>query len=124
MVRKVKKIVEKGLARVTISSTLNNNIITIADINGNTLSWASSGTLGFKGSRKKTAFAAQLASQSAAEKGKESGIETVDIYLRGRGKGRESAIRALKNAGFNIRKIVDQTPIPHNGCRPPKRRRL
>lgn len=124
MAKKIKRLIEDGLGRVTVSSTLNNNIITIADGTGKTLSWASSGTLGFKGSRKKTAFAAQLATQSAAEKGKESGIQTVDIFLRGRGKGRESAIRALKNAGFNIRMIVDQTPIPHNGCRPPKRRRL
>lgn len=122
MAKKQKKFVSSGIA--IISSTLNNTIVTISDILGNTLCWASSGTCGFKGSRKKTAFAAQLASQNVSEKAKEMGMQKLEIIVRGRGKGRESAIRALKAAGFTILALEDQTPLPHNGCRPPKRRRL
>lgn len=122
MAKKQKRFVPSGIA--VISSTLNNTIVSVSDMLGNTLCWASSGTSGFKGSRKKTAFAAQLASQNVSEKAKEMGVQNLEIIVRGRGKGRESAIRALKAAGFTILALEDQTPLPHNGCRPPKRRRL
>ena len=122
MAKKQKKLVKSGIA--VISSSLNNTIITITDPLGNTLCWSSAGTSGFKGARKKTAFAAQLTGQKISEKAKEFGLEKLEILVRGRGKGRESAIRALKAGGFTFLNLQDQTPLPHNGCRPPKRRRL
>jgi small subunit ribosomal protein S11 len=120
--KKQKKVGNIGIAN--IKTTLNNTIITISDILGNTLCWSSSGTSGFKGARKKTPFAAQLAAKNVALKALEMGLEKVEIILKGRGGGRESSIRALKNAGLNILSIQDKTSLPHNGCRPPKKRRL
>ncbi len=120
--KKVKKNVQSGVAH--ISSTFNNTIVTITDVSGNVVSWASSGGVGFKGSRKSTPFAAQLAAESAAKKAQEHGMRTVQVQIKGPGAGRESAIRALQSAGFKITLIRDVTPVPHNGCRPPKRRRV
>ncbi len=120
--KREKRSVPRGIAHVL--STFNNTIITIADVAGNVLSWASAGSHGFRGSRKGTPFAAQVAAESAAKKAMEYGMKTVDVYVKGPGSGRESALRALQNAGFNITLIRDVTPIPHNGCRPPKRRRV
>lgn len=120
--RKERKIVPKGIAH--IQSTFNNTIVTITDPAGNTLCWSSAGTLGFKGSKKSTPFAAQMAADSAAKKAQEYGVRTVDVYVKGPGSGREAAIRALQAAGLEISLIKDVTPIPHNGCRPPKRRRV
>jgi small subunit ribosomal protein S11 len=120
--RKVKKLVSEGIAH--IHSTFNNTIVTITDPQGATLSWASAGTVGFKGSRKGTPFAAQLAAESAARKAQEYGMRSVHVYVKGPGAGRESALRSLQAAGFQIHVIRDVTPIPHNGCRPPKRRRV
>jgi small subunit ribosomal protein S11 len=120
--RKVKKAVSEGVAH--IHSTFNNTIVTITDPQGATLSWASAGTVGFKGSRKGTPFAAQLAAESAARKAQEYGMRSVHVYVKGPGAGRESALRSLQAAGFQIHLIRDVTPIPHNGCRPPKRRRV
>jgi small subunit ribosomal protein S11 len=120
--RKVKKVVSEGIAH--IHSTFNNTIVTITDTQGATLSWASAGTVGFKGSRKGTPFAAQQAADSAAKKAMDHGLRSVQIFVRGPGAGRESALRALQSAGINISLIKDVTPIPHNGCRPPKRRRV
>jgi small subunit ribosomal protein S11 len=120
--RKAKKVVSEGVAH--IHSTFNNTIVTITDPQGATLSWASAGTVGFKGSRKGTPFAAQLAAESAARKAQEYGMRTVQVYVKGPGAGRESALRSLQAAGFQIHLIRDVTPIPHNGCRPPKRRRV
>ena len=120
--RKVKKLVSEGI--VHIHSTFNNTIVTITDPQGATLSWASAGTVGFKGSRKGTPFAAQLAAESAARKAQEYGMRSVHVYVKGPGAGRESALRSLQAAGFQIHLIRDVTPIPHNGCRPPKRRRV
>jgi small subunit ribosomal protein S11 len=120
--RKVKKVVSEGVAH--IHSTFNNTIVTITDPQGATLSWASAGTVGFKGSRKGTPFAAQLAAENAARKAQEYGMRTVQVYVKGPGAGRESALRSLQAAGFQIHLIRDVTPIPHNGCRPPKRRRV
>ena len=120
--RKVKKLVSEGIAH--IHSTFNNTIVTITDPQGATLSWASAGTVGFKGSRKGTPFAAQLAAESAARKAQEYGMRSVHVYVKGPGAGRESALRSLQAAGFQIHLIRDVTPIPHNGCRPPKRRRV
>ena len=120
--RKEKKHVVHGQAH--IKSTFNNTIVTITDLQGNTLSWASAGNVGFKGSRKSTPFAAQLAAESAARKAQEHGLQKVDVYVKGPGSGRDSAIRALQTAGLEVRAIRDVTPIPHNGCRPPKRRRV
>jgi small subunit ribosomal protein S11 len=120
--RKVKKLVSEGIAH--IHSTFNNTIVTITDPQGATLSWASAGTVGFKGSRKGTPFAAQLAAESAARKAQEYGMRTVQVFVKGPGAGRESALRSLQAAGFQIHLIRDVTPIPHNGCRPPKRRRV
>jgi small subunit ribosomal protein S11 len=120
--KKVKKNVQSGVAH--ISSTFNNTIVTITDVSGNVVSWASSGACGFKGSRKSTPFAAQLAAESAAKKAQEHGMRTVQVHIKGPGAGRESALRALQSAGFKITLIRDVTPIPHNGCRPPKRRRV
>lgn len=120
--RRERKNIEKGAAH--ISSTFNNTIITITDAEGNAISWASAGELGFKGSRKSTPYAAQTASEHAAKLAMEHGLKTVEVYVRGPGSGRESAIRALATAGLQITMIKDVTPIPHNGCRPPKRRRV
>jgi small subunit ribosomal protein S11 len=120
--KKEKKNIPTGVAH--IQSTFNNTIITITDPTGNVVSWSSSGTQGFKGSRKSTPFAAQLAAEDAAKKAMEHGMRTIDVYVKGPGAGREAAIRALQVAGFTINLIRDVTPIPHNGCRPPKRRRV
>ena len=116
-----KKNISEGIAH--IHSTFNNTIVTITDYQGNVISWASAGTMGFKGSRKGTPFAAQQAADSAAKKAMDHGVRTVQVFVRGPGAGRESALRSLQAAGFNISLIKDVTPIPHNGCRPPKRRR-
>jgi small subunit ribosomal protein S11 len=120
--KKEKKNIPTGVAH--IQSTFNNTIVTITDPAGNVISWSSSGTQGFKGSRKSTPFAAQLAAEDAAKKAMEHGMRTIDVYVKGPGAGREAAIRALQVAGFTINLIRDVTPIPHNGCRPPKRRRV
>jgi len=107
-----------------IQSTFNNTIVTITDPIGNVVSWASAGTKGFKGSRKSTPFAAQLAAEDAAKRAMEHGMRTIDVFVKGPGAGREAALRALQAAGFTVQLIRDVTPIPHNGCRPPKRRRV
>ena len=120
--RKERKNIEKGAAH--IQATFNNTIITISDVKGNTISWASAGELGFKGSRKSTPFAAQSAAETAAKLAIEQGMKTVEVFVKGPGTGREAAIRALQAAGLEITLIRDVTPIPHNGCRPPKRRRV
>jgi len=120
--KKERRIVQSGVAHVQAS--FNNTIVTITDLSGNTIVWASSGNQGFKGSRKSTPFAAQRAGESAARKAMESGMRQVDVYVNGPGSGRESAIRSLQAAGLRIHMIRDVTPIPHNGCRPPKRRRV
>jgi small subunit ribosomal protein S11 len=120
--KKEKKNIPTGVAH--IQSTFNNTIVTITDPTGNVISWSSSGTQGFKGSRKSTPFAAQLCAEDAAKKAMEHGMRTIDVYVKGPGAGREAAIRALQVAGFTINLIRDVTPIPHNGCRPPKRRRV
>ena len=120
--RKEKKHVESGAAH--IRSTFNNTIVTITDAKGNALSWASAGGLGFRGSRKSTPFAAQSAAETAAKVAIEHGMKTVEVYVKGPGAGRESAIRALQATGLEVTLIKDVTPIPHNGCRPPKRRRV
>jgi len=120
--KKVKKNVPHGV--VHIKATFNNTVITITDKKGNTIAWASAGTQGFKGSRKSTPFAAQMAAEAAARKAKENGLKTVEIYVKGPGSGREAAIRSLQSVGLDITVIKDVTPIPHNGCRPPKRRRV
>ena len=118
--RKERKNVEKGQAH--IHSSFNNTIVTITDVQGNTLSWASSGGLGFKGSRKSTPFASQMAAETAAKAAMEHGLKSVEVFVKGPGAGREAAIRALQTAGLEISMIKDVTPIPHSGCRPPKRR--
>ena len=120
-VKKVKKNIERGQAH--IQSSFNNTIVTITDMSGNALSWASSGGLGFKGSRKSTPFASQMAAEEAAKAAMEHGLKSVEVLVKGPGSGREAAIRALQAAGLEITLIRDVTPIPHNGCRPPKRRR-
>jgi small subunit ribosomal protein S11 len=120
--KKQRKVVTIGIAN--IKTTFNNTIITICDILGNTICWSSSGTSGFKGSRKNTPFAAQTAAKNAATKAIELGMEKIEIILKGRGNGRESSIRALKSAGLSILSIEDKTSVAHNGCRPPKKRRL
>ena len=120
--KKVKKNILNGIAYV--QSTFNNTIISIADTNGNVISWASAGQKGFKGSRKSTPYAAQLAAEDAGKKASEHGVKTVDIQVQGPGSGRESALRALQTIGFQVNSIRDVTPIPHNGCRPKKRRRV
>ena len=120
--RRERKNVEKGAAH--ISSTYNNTIVTITDVEGNAISWATAGGMGFKGSRKSTAYAAQTAAEEAAKKAVDHGMKTVEVFVKGPGPGRESAIRALQTAGLNITLIKDVTPVPHNGCRPPKRRRV
>ena len=121
-VKREKKNIAYGVAH--IQATFNNTIITIADPNGDVISWASAGNLGFKGSRKSTPYAAQIASSSAAKKAIDFGMKQVDVFVKGPGAGRESAIRALQAAGLEINLIKDVTPVPHNGCRPPKRRRV
>ena len=120
--RKERKNIERGQAH--IQSTFNNSIITLTDMKGNTLSWASAGQLGFKGSRKSTPFAAQMAAETAAKVAMEHGLKTVEVFVKGPGAGREAAIRSLQAAGLEVNSIKDVTPIPHNGCRPPKRRRV
>ncbi len=120
--KKIKKNIPSGIAH--INSTFNNTIITITDTTGNTVSWSSSGNKGFKGSRKSTPFAAQLAAEEAGKKAIEHGMKHVEVVIKGPGNGRESAIRALGSSGLNITVIKDITPIPHNGCRPSKRRRV
>lgn len=120
--KKEKKNIPNGV--VHIQSTFNNTIVTISDPAGNTVAWSSAGVQGFKGSRKSTPFAAQLAAQDAAKKAIEHGMKNVEVYVKGPGPGRESALRSLQSAGFNVVMIKDVTPIPHNGCRPPKRRRV
>ena len=120
--KKIKKNIPVGIAHV--NATFNNTIITITDTKGNTIAWSSAGAEGFKGSRKSTPFAAQLAAESAGKRAKDNGVKTLEIEVRGPGAGRESALRALQSTGFIITAIKDVTPIPHNGCRPPKRRRV
>jgi small subunit ribosomal protein S11 len=120
--KKERKNITSGVAHV--NSTFNNTIITITDAQGNTVSWASAGHLGFKGSRKSTPYAAQVAAEDAGRKAKEHGVKTLEVLVKGPGSGRESALRALQAVGFSITSIVDITPVPHNGCRPRKRRRV
>ena len=120
--RRERKNVEKGVAH--IRSTFNNTIVTITDTKGNAISWASAGELGYRGSRKSTPFAAQMAAETAAKAAMEHGMKTVEVFVKGPGQGREAAIRSLQVAGLDITLIKDVTPIPHNGCRPPKRRRV
>ena len=119
--RRERKVVEKGAAH--IRSSFNNTMVTITDLEGNALSWASSGGLGFRGSRKSTPYAAQTAAETAAKAAMEHGLKTVEVYVKGPGQGREAAIRALQTAGLEV-VMINVTPIPHNGCRPPKRRRV
>ncbi len=120
--RRERKNIEKG--QVHIRSSFNNTIVTITDLKGNAISWASAGGLGFRGSRKSTPFASQSAAETAAKAAMEHGLKSVEVYVRGPGSGREAAIRALQGAGLEVNMIKDVTPIPHNGCRPPKRRRV
>lgn len=120
--RRVRKSVSNGIAH--IHSTFNNTIVTITDTQGNTISWSSAGALGFKGSRKSTPFAAQMAAEAAAKEAQEHGMQSLEVTVKGPGAGREAAIRSLQAAGLDIKAIRDATPVPHNGCRPPKRRRV
>jgi small subunit ribosomal protein S11 len=120
--KRVKKNVAMGIAH--IQSTFNNTVVTITDVNGNTVAWSSAGSRGFKGSRKSTPFAAQLAAEEAARKAMEHGMRSIAVFVKGPGAGRESALRALQAVGFKVTLIRDVTPVPHNGCRPPKRRRV
>lgn len=120
--RRDRKNIERGAAH--IQSTFNNTIVTISDVQGNAISWASAGEMGFRGSKKATPFAAQTAAETAAKAAMEHGLKTVEVYVKGPGSGREAAIRALQAAGLDVTMIKDVTPIPHNGCRPPKRRRV
>ena len=120
--KKIKKNIANGIAHV--SATFNNTVINITDVNGNTLAWSSSGVKGFKGSRKSTPYAAQVAAEDAGKKAKEHGIKSLEVFIKGPGAGRESALRSLQAVGITITSIKDVTPIPHNGCRPPKRRRV
>ncbi|MCA9961320.1 MAG: 30S ribosomal protein S11 [Chloroflexota bacterium] len=120
--RKVRKMVPQGQAH--IYATFNNTIVTITDVKGNTVSWSSAGSAGFKGSRKSTPYAARLASQNAAREAQDNGMQEVDVIVKGPGPGREAAIRALQASGLRVRSINDVTPVPHNGCRPPKKRRV
>ncbi len=120
--RRERKNIESGVAH--IKSTFNNTVVTITDTKGNTISWASAGGVGFKGSRKSTPFAAQMAAESAAKEAMEHGLKEVEVMVKGPGSGREAAIRSLQAAGLEVNMIKDVTPIPHNGCRPPKRRRV
>ena len=120
--RRERKNITNGIAHV--NSTFNNTMITISDVQGNTIAWSSAGNLGFKGSRKSTPFAAQMAAEDAGKKAAEHGVKSIDVEVRGPGSGRESALRALQSVGFSVTSIRDVTPIPHNGCRPRKRRRV
>ena len=120
--RRERKNIESGQAH--IQASFNNTLVTLTDLNGNAISWSSAGSLGFKGSRKSTPFAAQMAAETAAKGAVDQGLKTVEVYVKGPGTGREAAIRALQAAGLEITMIKDITPIPHNGCRPPKRRRV
>ena len=120
--RKERKNIEKGVAH--IKSSFNNTLVTITDVNGNAISWASAGGMGFRGSRKSTPYAAQVAAETAAKAAMEHGLKSVEVYVKGPGAGREAAIRALQTVGLEVKMIKDVTPIPHNGCRPPKRRRV
>ena len=120
--RRERKNISSGIAHV--HATFNNTMVTIADAQGNTISWSSAGQQGFKGSRKSTPYAAQLAAEDAGKKAMEQGVKTLEVQVKGPGSGRESALRALQVVGFNVTSITDVTPIPHNGCRPPKRRRV
>ena len=120
--RRERKNITNGIAHV--NSTFNNTMITISDVQGNTIAWSSAGTMGFKGSRKSTPFAAQIAAEDAGKKAAEHGVKSVDVEVQGPGSGRESALRALQAIGFTVTSIRDVTPIPHNGCRPRKRRRV
>jgi small subunit ribosomal protein S11 len=120
--KKVRKNIQSGIAH--IQSTFNNTIITISDVQGNVISWSSAGSRGFKGSRKSTPFAAQLAAEDAGNKAREHGMRSLAVYVNGPGSGREAALRALSTVGFKVTSIRDVTPVPHNGCRPPKRRRV
>jgi small subunit ribosomal protein S11 len=120
--RKEKRIIPRGQAH--IQATFNNTVITLTDLRGNTVGWTSAGTAGFKGSRKSTPYAAQVAAQQAARTAQDNGMRELDVYIKGPGPGREAAIRSLQSAGLVVRSITDVTPIPHNGCRPPKRRRV
>ncbi|WP_082235747.1 30S ribosomal protein S11 [Halobacillus massiliensis] len=120
--RRVKKNIESGVAH--IRSTFNNTIVTITDVQGNVITWSSAGSLGFKGSRKSTPFAAQMAAEAAAKDAMDNGMKTLEVTVKGPGAGREAAIRSLQAAGLEITAIRDVTPVPHNGCRPPKRRRV
>ncbi|HQQ39955.1 MAG TPA: 30S ribosomal protein S11 [Candidatus Cryosericum sp.] len=120
--RRERKNIERGAAH--IRSSFNNTLVTITDLQGNAISWSSAGSLGFRGSKKSTPFAAQMAAETAARGAMEHGLKTVEVYVKGPGSGRESAIRALQTAGLDVNLIKDVTPIPHNGCRPPKRRRV
>lgn len=120
--RRVRKTVTAGIAH--IHSTFNNTIVTITDMQGNAISWSSAGALGFRGSRKSTPFAAQMASEAAAKTAVENGMKTIEVTVKGPGAGREAAIRSLQAVGLEVTAIVDATPVPHNGCRPPKRRRV
>ena len=120
--RKERKNVEHGAAH--IKSTFNNSIVTLTDARGNALSWSSAGALGFRGSRKSTPFAAQMAAETAAKSAMEHGLKSIEVYVKGPGAGREAAIRSLQAAGLEVTLIKDVTPLPHNGCRPPKRRRV
>lgn len=120
--RRERKNIDRGQAH--ISSTFNNTMVTLTDLQGNVLSWASAGQLGFRGSRKSTPFAAQEAAETAAKKAMEHGLKSVEVYVKGPGSGREAAIRSLQATGLEVNMIKDVTPIPHNGCRPPKRRRV
>jgi small subunit ribosomal protein S11 len=120
--RRERKNIERGAAH--IRSSFNNTLVTITDLQGNAISWSSAGSLGFRGSKKSTPFAAQMAAETAARGAMEHGLKTVEVYVKGPGSGRESAIRALQTAGLDVNMIKDVTPIPHNGCRPPKRRRV
>ena len=120
--KKVKKNVQSGIAH--IQSTFNNTIVSITDVSGNVIAWSSAGVRGFKGSRKSTPFAAQLAAEDAAKKAMDHGMRSISVFVKGPGAGRESALRGLQSAGLRITSIKDVTPIPHNGCRPPKRRRV
>jgi len=120
--RRVKKNISNGVAHV--NATFNNTMVMITDIQGNAISWASAGMMGFRGSRKSTPYAAQVAAEDAGNKARDHGVKTLEVEVKGPGSGRESALRALQAVGFNITSIRDVTPIPHNGCRPPKRRRV
>lgn len=120
--RRERKNIDKGAAHIT--SSFNNTIVTITDVAGNALSWASAGGLGFRGSKKSTPFAAQMAAETAARAAMEHGLKSVEVFVKGPGSGREAAIRSLQAAGLEVNMIKDVTPVPHNGCRPPKRRRV